>query len=403
MWRRLLFVVFFVSATSIEADWVTPSERVENRVSIRSEPVAGSARAGYLAAGERAELIDTLPYWYEIALPDSGSGYVSRAWTTVIGDADVMAIAAEMTETTDFAVHIVDVGTGDGILIDVGDQEILIDGGWDKTPFNTYLTKHDLIQWPVELVVVTHADYDHWSGLRKVLGLERDTLPNIVKEFWEPGYDRDCNELESYQRFLADMRRIPGIAIRRPLEDDFEPAVHSRRVDFVTPLSTPNVRLAVLHSDKAPPLITNCAYQINDASIVILLEVDTYRFLLTGDANGKEYTVDTLGHVEKKLLDFADENPGALSVDVLKVPHHGSESASATSFINAVRPTFAVISASTRHHLPRSTVVERYEDAGATVLRTDINVKSGLDHIICYPTAEGTVDCNYRSVLFPNE
>lgn len=403
-YQVVALLAVFLAPLGARGDWVVPAERVESRVTVREEPTSGAKSVGQLRVGERAELLASIPYWYEIALPNGTRGFVSKSWATVIAAADAGDEAAgEEGAATEFAIHVVDVGTGDGLLIDVGDQEILIDGGWDASPFNDYLTKHELIDWPIELVVVTHADYDHWNGLRKVLGLSRETLPAIVREFWEPGFDRACKPSPTYDAFLRDMRRIPGITIRRPLEEQRPPSIISGEVAVLKPLSHPNVRVAVLHTESDPPLITNCSYRINDASIVLLLEIDTYRFLLTGDANGKEYTEDTPGHVESKLLAFEAQHPGTLKVDVLKVPHHGSETASTTAFIKAVQPTFAVVSASTKHHLPKHTVIDRYEEANAIVLRTDLDVRSGIDHIICYPTADGTVDCNYRSVLFPDD
>ena len=84
---------------------------------------------------------------------------------------------------------------------------------------------------------------------------------------------------------------------------------------------------------------------------------------------------------------------------MLKAPHHGSETASTQAFINAVNPAFVVISASTKHHLPKATTVQRYQDGQRVILRTDENRESNRDHIICYATTTGALDCNYRDVL----
>jgi beta-lactamase superfamily II metal-dependent hydrolase len=83
---------------------------------------------------------------------------------------------------------------------------------------------------------------------------------------------------------------------------------------------------------------------------------------------------------------------------VLKVPHHGSETASTQAFIDAVDPAFVTISASTRHHLPKDTVVRRYDNGRRVILRTDENRDNDQDHIVC-GIVDGTFDCNFVDVL----
>jgi competence protein ComEC len=98
---------------------------------------------------------------------------------------------------------------------------------------------------------------------------------------------------------------------------------------------------------------------INDVSIVLLGEVAGRRFLLTGDV---EDDVDPI--LAKR---------GLPPIDVLKVAHHGSATASTTTFLAAVRPRVAIVSAGADNpygHPARSTI-ERLADTGARVLRTD--------------------------------
>ena len=99
------------------------------------------------------------------------------------------------------------------------------------------------------------------------------------------------------------------------------------------------------------------------------------------------------------MLELETRRPGVLKADVLKVPHHGSETASTSAFLGKVRPRFAIVSASTNHHLPRPTTVARYNAVGAIVLRTDQDRKSDNDHIVCYFTTEAALDCNYAGLV----
>ena len=84
---------------------------------------------------------------------------------------------------------------------------------------------------------------------------------------------------------------------------------------------------------------------INDVSIVLLGEVAGRRFLLTGDV---EDDVDPL---------LAER--GLPPVDILKVAHHGSATASTPAFLDAVRPRVAIVSAGAGNpygHPARSTI-----------------------------------------------
>lgn len=66
----------------------------------------------------------------------------------------------------------------------------------------------------------------------------------------------------------------------------------------------------LLHSE-AEPAETECSYQINNASIVVKVELDGVSFLFTGDANGKERDEmgpGTPGHIEERLLELGRES-----------------------------------------------------------------------------------------------
>ncbi len=97
----------------------------------------------------------------------------------------------------------------------------------------------------------------------------------------------------------------------------------------------------------------------NDASCVILVAAGDARLLLTGDIESA---------VEQTLL--GSGGPGI--VDVVFVPHHGSDTSSSIALTSAVAAEVALVSAGYRNRwgLPRPGVVRRWRDAGATVLVT---------------------------------
>jgi competence protein ComEC len=122
-----------------------------------------------------------------------------------------------------------------------------------------------------------------------------------------------------------------------------------------------DVRLQVLWPDpgRVPREPPDAGRGINDVSVVLLGEVAGRRFLLTGDV---EDDVDPL---------LAQR--GLPPVDILKVAHHGSATASTPAFLDRVRPKVAVVSAGAGNpygHPARSTI-DRLAATGARVLRTD--------------------------------
>jgi len=132
-----------------------------------------------------------------------------------------------------------------------------------------------------------------------------------------------------------------------------------------------------------------------------MIQIGESKMLFSGDANGKKRTdpADAMPtHVEAKLLALEAQSPGLLKAMILKVPHHGSESASTRRFMDAVDPRFVLFSSSTRHHLPVQSVYERYNNGGRVLLRTDANRENNRDHILCKGVPGHPLDCNYASV-----
>ena len=76
-------------------------------------------------------------------------------------------------------VHIIDVGQGDAILIDLGTTEILIDGGEKNTGVADYIRPY--VDGALEVMVATHAHSDHIGGLIDILAKYQ------VKDIWLNG------------------------------------------------------------------------------------------------------------------------------------------------------------------------------------------------------------------------
>ncbi|WP_006521466.1 Ada metal-binding domain-containing protein [Desulfoscipio gibsoniae] len=89
------------------------------------------------------------------------------------------------------------------------------------------------------------------------------------------------------------------------------------------------------------------------------MDTGDIEFLFTGDAEGP---------AEAALS-------GNLEAEILKVGHHGSSTSSSAAFINKVSPEVAIIcvGADNSYGHPAGETVQRLQNAGAKVYRTDLN------------------------------
>jgi len=100
----------------------------------------------------------------------------------------------------------------------------------------------------------------------------------------------------------------------------------------------------------------------NENSLVYKLYYKEFSMLFCGDIEEK---------AERLLLDIYGDT---LQADVLKVPHHGSASATSDALLEAVQPQYAVISSGEdRNLLPRNETLKRLADHGVGIFRTDEN------------------------------
>lgn len=201
-----------------------------------------------------------------------------------------------------------DVGQEDAIFIETpGKKQILVDGGPDLTILEKLGRELPFWDRYIDLVVLTHPEYDHLGGLIEVI--KRYEIGRILTT----GVVRDTAEYAEWQRII-EKENIPIIIAR---------------AGGVINLGN-DIQLIILHP------FENLAGQemkrSNKSSIVTQLVYGNLEVLLTGDIEKK---------IEKELI-AAGIN---LQSDILKVSHHGSKTSSAPDFINAVNPIIAIIQA----------------------------------------------------------
>jgi len=117
---------------------------------------------------------------------------------------------------------------------------------------------------------------------------------------------------------------------------------------------------------------------LNDWSGVLKVQYGDISFLLMGDAST---------NVEGDLLSKCKDK---LPSTVLKVGHHGSSTSTSSSFLDAVKPQYAVIEVGKDNPYghPTSATLNRLSDANVKVFRTD------LDGTVVFTTDGKTISNN---------
>ncbi len=235
-------------------------------------------------------------------------------------------------------VTVVDVGQGDGSIVDLPDgSAMLVDaGGGIPDPGERALLP--LLQArrraSLRLVVISHPHPDHYAGLRALL----DHID--IEEIWDSGQAEDETPHGPAARLLRRARQM-GIVVRTAQDLCGEHQVGGARLDVVWPCPRFDAGLGP-----------------NDNSLVVRITHRARSVLFTGD-------VEALAEAELVHMDVRAE--------LLKVPHHGSRTSSSEAFLRAVSPTQAAVSCgrNNRYGHPHPEVVSRYEALGIPLLRTD--------------------------------
>lgn len=239
-------------------------------------------------------------------------------------------------------VTTLDVGQGDAVLLELPDGEaMLVDGGGalHGEPDPGARAVVPWLRWrrreSLAAVVLSHPHPDHAGGLSAVIS----TLN--IKLLWDTLQGEALNTGGAY-RALRSAARVRGVTVLGPRELCGARTWHGVRMEVLAPC--PEAELAT------PP---------NDASFVLRVDYGRSSVLLPGDLEA---------HGERSLL--SRMRP----VTVLKIGHHGSRTSTTTPWLDALRPSVAMVSAghpSPFGH-PHPSVLERLRTRGVTVLRTDL-------------------------------
>lgn len=227
-------------------------------------------------------------------------------------------------------VHFIDVGQGDSILIQDGTHFMLVDAGENDqgdTVVN-YLKEQGVTS--LDYVIGTHPHSDHIGGLDDVL----ETFP--AKTVIMPPVEHTTATFEDVLDAVAGQ----GLKITKPVPGDTYDLGQSQ--------------FTVLGP------VGDYEDELNDWSVGIRLTDGNHSFVMCGDA-------------ETEAEEDMARSGLNLSADVLKSGHHGSRTSSSPEFLEAVSPSWAVISCGKGNSYghPHEETLKKYAEHRIQVLRTD--------------------------------
>ena len=233
-----------------------------------------------------------------------------------------------------------DIGQGDSAFIETPEgHQILIDGGPSGKRLLGKLSK-EMPFWDktIDLIVLTHPDSDHLTGLNYVL--DRYKVENIL-------WTGVLKETKTFQTWLDKIEQENANIVIASVGKEIQAG--EAKFFVLYPFESLDGELREKDS--------------NDGSIVLKLLFGKNSFLFTGDISAK---------IEKQFLPRS-ALPVGLGADVLKVSHHGSKNASSKEFLGIVAPEIAVISCGENNSYghPHPDVLNNLQDFGILVLRTD--------------------------------
>ncbi len=243
-------------------------------------------------------------------------------------------------------INIIDVGQGLFLNINYEGYNLIFDVGSNSKDIGKYvavpyLTKHG--RKKIDAVFISHFHEDHYSGLSEVL--ENCSVKNIYASHSsnENLIDRNYTILSTNQAFsIVDRYSIYNLftAIK---------TIEKRAYNIKN-----NLNIKVLWPDKG-----YSSKNENNMSNVYLLQLGNVKILIAGDIE-KE--------VEEIILDRL------VDVDIVIVPHHGSNSSSTQDFVNRIKPELAIFSyGKNTYGIPSQLVIDRYTSKDTNVLSTFID------------------------------
>lgn len=255
--------------------------------------------------------------------------------------------------TSPITVRVLDVGQGDAILITNGSSRVLIDGGPSPATLGRYLDSLDLNNSTIDVVIVSHAHLDHYSGLRELFRTAR----NIRVRYFFENKDQSAAVTLSVLRDSVLARMDRDSLVYRDTDD---PCSNGTRICTISMNGGAKLHIMAPHPTAAT--VNNRSVQIK----VVGPDSASFTMWLGGDAE-----VSVLPWLERTGY---GRNPG-MRVDVLKANHHGSCNGVSSRYLRLTRPAWVIASlgANNAYGHMHTRAKQVYRREGTPWLRTDLN------------------------------
>mgnify|MGYP006285609629 CR=1 FL=1 len=246
----------------------------------------------------------------------------------------ILCFSTTLIQAENLAVHFIDVGQGDAILIQLPTQEtMLIDAGPNDSGLTVTKYLRNLEIEKIDYLLGTHPHADHIGGLDYIINNFK------IDKIYMPNVSHTTNTFRDVLLAVKNKnKKIKGSTAG--LEIVSQPKL--------------NLKVSLLSPEGKD-------YEnLNNYSLVTKINFQDTSFLLTGD-------------IEKKVeYDLINSN-APLEADLLQIPHHGSDSSSSNLFLYKVKPKYGVISVGQDNPFnhPNSRIINRLEKHGINIYRTD--------------------------------
>lgn len=234
-----------------------------------------------------------------------------------------------------FVVYCLDVGQSDCTVIVCDDTVMMIDTGTSNQVYNIRTSLYTLGIEKIDYMVITHPHDDHMSGASYLI--ENYNVSNILMP--SLSYENRVTT-QTYFNLLDSITKYNVNPIAVSAGDSFN--LGSSCVEILSPSKQDD--------------------DLNNMSVVIKITYGNTEMLFQGDSDSS---------IEKQLL-MSDYD---ISADLIKVGHHGSNTSSYATFLDAVDPEYAIISSGSDNNYghPNTYVVERLEERNIKPYITSLN------------------------------
>ncbi len=348
---------------------VKPS--VQDCVNVRSDSNSDASLLTCLAANAPVTVLSSRPYWREIDFGEPTTGWIAKKFIVPSPTPAIAPLPDPLPTNMWMTIHFIDVGQGDAIWIHTADDDvdgngifegknIIIDGGPyyrnQNNPLLDYLHGQAHHLAVLDALVVTHPHSDHYYGAEML------SRHFEIEDYYDPGFPKGGN-FEKFIEAFSKPEIIVNNVHRTPSEKPTLDWGGEVSAEFL--YTWPGVDTGLSHGNTLE----------NNTSMVLKLTYGTTSFLFMGDAEGKDRTDPpaTIKYVEKILIDEG----ASLKSNLLKIAHHGSETSSSNTFMDAVDPDFVVVQSGRKcfngTHIPDMSVLMRYcaKNPNVKIYRTD--------------------------------